>query len=310
VSTTTTTTATTTTPVYSSSRRVYCFGDPSYGTGGWQWEGTSNGWVRQGYSSSLSSRVAYDDSVDAMKSLGCHTIKAEIQPTDPISGGNQRAQVKIDDSNLSSFGGQPSLGIKEGQTWWYGYAFRTNPGYVPHYDSVMGNWNSIMSFHNSPINGVAGPLAPIMLEVDTLTPSNGAADWDARASLVKSATPHLGIQLNGGNQNDSNWPNEGDGQFTCHRFRGPTFVAGARYVVQFKITWGAHMNGALQVWINGTKYVDVSGISNMWYSGSVVDAGMYPIFENYRAADTSLPTNIVYYGGIIRGSTATDVDVP
>jgi hypothetical protein len=149
-----------------------------------------------------------------------------------------------------------------------------------------------------------------MLEVDTLGPSNGATNWNASAQMTRLAQPRLGIQLNGGDQNDSNWPNEGDGRITCHRYAGPAFYPGRLYRVQMKITWGAHMDGALQVWVNGVKYVDVTGISNLWYSGTTVDSNTYPVFENYRYYDTSLPTNDVYYGGLIRGSTQADVTVP
>jgi Polysaccharide lyase len=308
---TTTTSQTTPSSTYSADRYLYCFGDPLFNGSGWGGDVTSAGWHRQGYAGTLAQRVTYDDSVKVMQSLGCHTIKAEVQPQDPdASGGtaNQRAQVIALDSYLTS--GQPSFGIKEGQTHWYGFAFTTNSGFVPHYDPVNGNWNAVMSFHNSPINGVWGPLAPIMLEVDTLGPSNGATNWDARASLTRLARPRLGIQLNGGNQNDSNWPNEGDGQITCHRFAGPVFTPGQLYRVQARITWGAHMNGALQVWIDGVKYVDVTGISNLWYSGTTVDNNAYPVFENYRYYDVMLPTNDVYYGGLLTGSSQADVTVP
>jgi hypothetical protein len=247
-----------------------------------------------------------------MQALGCHTVKAEIQPRDPDANGgtaNQRAQVMALDSYVAA-SGQPSFGMKEGQTRWYGYAFKTNAGYVPHYDSTFGNWNAIMSFHNAAINGMYGPLAPLMLEVDTLAPSNGSTNWDARATLTRSAQPHLGLQINGGNQNDANWPNEGDGQITCHRYMGPVFTAGHLYHVQFKVTWSSKMQGAVQLWIDGTKYVDVTGVSNLWYSGTSVDQNMYPVFENYRYYDTTLPTNAVYYGGLITGSTQADVLTP
>jgi hypothetical protein len=242
-----------------------------------------------------------------MQSLGCHTIKAEIQPNDAIENGSQRAQLGNWDGNLTSFGNQPSLRIQEGQTAWYGYAFQTNSGYVPHYDSVFGNANAVMSFHDS---SGGGRLAPLMLEVQTLTPAYGSNPWFGATTLTRAAQPHLGIQINGGNQNDSNWPNEGDGQFTCRRYQGPVFTAGHLYRVQWKVTWGAHMNGSVELWIDGTRYVDVSGVSNMWYSGTTVDTGMYVLFQNYRTYDNTLPDSIFYYGGLIRGSTQADVTVP
>ncbi len=243
-----------------------------------------------------------------MQSLGCHTIKAEIRSNDLDAAGgtaNQRAQVIVLDSYVAATG-QPSFGMKAGQTNWYGYAFKTNAGYVPHYDPTFGNFNAIMSFHSS----MGGPLAPIMLEVQTLEPCNGSKDWNASACLTRAAQPHLGIQINGGLSGDANWPNEGDGLFTCHRYQGPVFVAGHLYRVQWKITWDAYQRAALQLWIDGVKYADVSGVSTLWRSDSTVDSGMYPVLENYRYYDSSLPTNDVYYGGLITGSTQTDVTVP
>jgi Polysaccharide lyase len=246
-----------------------------------------------------------------MGSLGCRTVKAEIQPRDPDANGgtaNQRAQLYTTDSLLSKYGGHPSLDAKAGKASWYGFAFSTNTGYVPHYDPVFGNWNSIFSWHNAPINGVWGPLANIMLEVSTIGPTSGS-EYRCGTPLSKLAQPRLNIQLNGGNQADSNWPNE-DGQLTCRRYLGPVFQPGRKYRVQMFVKWGATMEGALQVWIDGTKYVDVSGISNMWYSGSTMDNGIYPVWENYRAYDTTLPTNIVYYGGLVKGAAQSDVAIP
>jgi hypothetical protein len=246
-----------------------------------------------------------------MQSLGCHTVKAEIQPNDRDANGgtsNQRAQVMASDGYVAT-NGQPSFGMKAGQTTWYGFAFRTNPGYTPHYDSVFGTFNGIFAFHNAPINGVYGPQAPVGFEVTTIAPTSGATEWRSGVTMSRLLRPRLAIELNGGNQSDPSWPNE-DGQFTCRRYLGPVFNAGQTYRIQLKVTWGAHMDGSLQVWIDGTQYVNVTGISNLWYSGSTVDNGMYPIFENYRAYDTTLPTNDVYYGGLIKGSTQADVTIP
>jgi hypothetical protein len=293
---------------------VYCFGDPILNGTGWSGDVTSADWHRQGYSATLAQRVVYDDSVNVLQSLGCHTIKAEIRPADLDANGgtaNQRAQVIATDQFMAQ-SGQPSFGIKEGQTHWYGFAFATNPGYVPHYDPVFGGWNTIQAFHNSAINGVWGPLAPIELAVTTIAPSssewtcqNGSSAWQN----TRLATPRLLIMVEGGDQNDPSWPNDGP-TLTCRRYLGPGFQAGHLYRVQMKITWGAHKDGSLQVWIDGSKYVDVAGISDMWYSGSTVDAGMYAELTNYRYYDTTLPTNDVYFGGFITGSTQADVAVP
>lgn len=295
----------------SPSRRVYCFGDPAHGMSGWHSDGTSLGWFRQGYAGTLAERVVYDDSVDIMHSLGCNTVRADILSNDPDANGgraNQRAQLYANDATLAHHGGQPSLEAKVGKASWYGFAFATNPGYVPHHDRVLGNWNAIFAWHDAPINGMWGPLANILLEVATIGPRKGR-EYRCGVALHRLGTARLGIQLNGGDLNDPNWPRQ-TSRLTCRRFLGPVFTPGRRYRVQMRVKWGAHMNGALEVWIDGTKYVDVKRVSNMWYRGTTVDAGIYPVFENYSYYNASLPTRSVYYGGLIRGASRSDVDVP
>jgi Polysaccharide lyase len=318
IATTTTTTPTTSTAsTYSPSRQVYCFGDPAISNAGWSsgWLGdvTSNDWRRQGYAGTLSQRVAYDDSVDVMRSLGCPTIRAEIRPTDPDANGgtaNQRAQVIASDSDMAA-AGLPSFGIKEGQSHWYGFSFATNSGFVPTSKDPSFNWNVIQAFHNSPINGQWGPLANIQISVDTRGPADGSTEWATNpvSGWARLPQPRLELQVNGGDQNASTWPSEGP-TLTVHRWLGPAFVPGKLYRVQYKITWGAHKDGAVQLWIDGVKWVDVTGVSNMWYSGSTVDSGMYVELTNYRQYDTSLPTNSLFFGGIVTGATQADVAVP
>jgi hypothetical protein len=271
---------------------------------------TSNWWLRQGDLNYLSQRVVYDDSVTVMQSVSpdCHTVKAEIQPndTETLAGQQaQRAQVRLADIDS----GQASLGMSTGITRWYGFAFTTNPGYVPQYAQYSGDWNIIYSSHNLPINGVYGPQAPIALAVTTEAAASGASDWTSNTNMMHLATPRLELQVNGGNQDDPDWwIKDGNGN-TMHRYLGPVFTPGHLYRVQFKVTWGAHMNGAIQLWIDGVKYVDVAGICNLWYSGTT-DGVNYALFENYRKYDTSLPINDVYYGGLLTGTTQADVTVP
>lgn len=295
----------------SPTRQVYCFGDPTHGTSGWHGDGTSLGWFRQGYAGTLSQRVTYDDSVDVMHSLGCHTVRADIQPSDPDANGgraNQRAQLFANDSTLAHHGGQPSLEARVGKTSWYGFAFATNPGYVPHHDRVRGNWNAIFSWHDAPINGRWGPLANILLEVATIGPRKGS-QYRCGVPLRKLKQPRLGLQLNGGDLDDAGWPRE-SGRLTCRRQLGPVFTPGRRYRVQMRVKWGAHMDGALQVWIDGTKMIDVDRINNVWRRGPTIDGGIYPVFENYSYYNPSLPTRSVYYGGLVRGASRSDVDIP
>jgi hypothetical protein len=319
-------------PEFSSSRYAYCFGDSQWSYGGstdpgWWYEGTSTGWIRQA-SVSLSNRVRFDDSVTVMQSvtgsygqLGtsgpCRTVKAEIQPTDYNANQSpsnaQRATIYAPDSNLTKlfYGSQPPVFPKSGDSWWYGFAFTTNPGYVPHYDPVYGNWNGIFAFHDSYFAGGWSPLAPFGIGVATLGPASGANEYRCGSSMAKLAEPRLEIVLTGGDRDNPNWASDGsNGTNTCRRYLGPVFRAGQLYRVMMFVKWDAYQNGALQVFVNGTKVVDVTGLSTMWRSGTNTDPGTYPIFQNYRYYDASLPVNAVYYGGLIKGSTQADVTIP
>jgi hypothetical protein len=319
-------TPTTSTPqTYSSSRYVYCFGDPIWGGSstdpGWWYDGTSTGWVRQA-SVSLSQRVVYDDSVTTMQSVTgsygqpgtsgpCHTVKAEIQPNDynpnQLPSNAQRATVYLSDDNATNsfFGSQPAISPQAGQAFWYGFNFTTNPGFVPHYDPVFGNWNGVFAWHD----GNAGaPLAPIGLGIATLGPASGASEYTCGSSMVKLAQPRLEVDLTGGDLGNPDWASDGsNGTNTCRRYQGPVFQPGHLYHVQMSVKWDANQQGTLQVFIDGTKYVDVGGVSTMWRSGSTSDPATYPIFQNYRIYDAGLPVNDVYYGGLIKGSTQFDV---
>jgi hypothetical protein len=312
---------------FSDERFVYCFGDPNWAYGnsaerGWWYGGTSTGWVREAADDSVNAeRVQYDDSVKVMQSVAastgqprtqgrCHTIKAQIDPRDPVVPGianpSQRALVRLTNPNTTNpfYGPRPSIIPRNGETWWYGFAFATNAGFVPH-RGTFGNWNGIFAWHNN-----FGYLQNIMLEVDTLGPTkSGGGAFSCVKPLTTLSRPRLGIQLQGGNANDSSWP-YGSSQLTCLRFQGPIFQPGRLYRVSMRVSWSPYMRGTLEVWFDGLKYVDVRGISNMWYSGSTIDSGIYPIFTNYRPYDTSLPINVVYYGGLIRGTTRADVGIP
>lgn len=288
-----------------STRQVLCFGDPSYFRDGWNSDDTSNGWFRQGDPTVLAQRVTYDNTRRVMRSFGCHTVKAEIEPLDHDANGgtaNQRAQIAMKPL--------PALRITEGSTAWYGDAFATNRGFVPHQDPLYGAFNELQCFHNSPVNGKLAPQAPIFLGIATIAPPAGRHMWFAATHLVKLREPHLWIGVYGGNQDSAAWPNE-DGTFTARGYLLKTrFVPGRRYAVQFRITWSAHMNGAVEVWINGRRQLSAKHVSNMWRSGETVDDRMFPVFGNYRAYDTSLPTNAIYYGGLLVGATRKEVTAP
>jgi len=295
-------------------RHVYCFGSSSYGGDGWMYDGTGGGWIRQ-YPYKAAERVSFDSSMWLMQSLGCETVKAELRAADPdtngASGGVQRAQLYATDGQLQKYGRQPPLGDVRGATTWYGFAFATNPGYKPQTgkpDGTWANWNLIFSWHNTPLAGVWGPQANIQMVVATTAPRNGAAAVKCGAAYA-AVQPRLSVDVNGGNQDDPKWYDD-DADNTCRRYFGPAFVPGHVYRVEMQITWGDHGAGSVRLWIDGMQVVDASGIDNMWY-GAAGQAGLYPVFENYRPYSPDVnATNIVYYGGLVKGSTRADVQVP
>jgi hypothetical protein len=349
--TTTTTLVTTTTasttqsdPAYSSSRFVYCLGDPDwlYGgssTAGWWYGGTSTGWVRDsaGTDPITPQRVYFDDSVPVMGSVSgsygkpgssgpCRTVATRIDPSDPsvpgIALGAQASVLRMDQQNDTDpfWGSRPSSSPQQGETWLYGYAASTNAGYVPYgadsTDLGFGNWNSFgLEFHSS-----IGSLGPVMQEVATIGPAgggtagpNGAISYACNSGMVKLAQPRLELALTAGLNNAT----VNDASHTCLRFQGPVFRAGAVYKVIYQVKWDAFGQGTFRWWVDSgdgrgyVEYADASGVSTLWRdSAGNVDAHTYPQFLNYRRADSSLPTSIMYYGGFVRGSTLTDVTVP
>jgi hypothetical protein len=278
-------------------RSIYCFGSPTYGTSGWAYDGTSLGWIRQ-YPQGLPQRVGYDSSVPVLNGLGCSTVKAEIQPSDPDPNGGtgaQRAQLYSSDSLLSRYGSQPSLGVARGNYRWYSFAFATNAGYRPQASSNYPNYNYIFSWHNS------GPSGPpnIVLDVATANQSGCGQPYSAFSQ------PRLGIEVNGGDV--SKYPYNGA---TCRRFFGPTFQAGARYTVQMGVKWADDGTGSFEIWINGQQVASVANVSTMWIGQSI-----FPVFENYRPGKSMIGnvitwTNTVYYAGLVAGPTLADVALP
>jgi hypothetical protein len=96
---------------------------------------------------------------------------------------------------------------------------------------------------------------------------------------------------------------------TCKRILGPVFVAGQRYRIATRIKWDAYQAGSVDIYVNDAPVVSLSNINTWWRSGTALDT-VYPLFENYRKYDNTLPMNTVYYGGLIRGSTTADVAIP
>jgi hypothetical protein len=290
--TTPSTSTTTTSPSFSSDRHVYCYGDTSYGTGGWAWDGTSLGWMRQAPSTIISQRVVYDG-VPLVN--GCSTIKAEVLPSDPVLWGGQRAQFYAGDSMLASHGSQPSLGASRGEYHWYSFAFSTNSAYKPQAALPNPNWNTVFAWHDTQAaDGSSHPQANIGVNIATAQP-NGSGGWSFFSQ------PRIAIEVYGGDPSDPNWWSHG------HRWYTVPFVAGQKYVVAMGVRWGDSGNGSIEVWINGQQVVPQTAVSDLWWG-----AGVYPIFENYRQANQNdggyvTWTNDVYHGGFIKGASLADV---
>jgi hypothetical protein len=269
----------------------------------------------------MSQRVTFDNSVQVMQSVTgssgqpgvsapCQTVKTEVRPTDPkvpgIANGAQASWLSLVPSNVSNslYGSRPSLIPRQGDDWWYGFAFSTNSGYTPQSDPAFPNWNVLgLEFHSADFGG----LGPLAMQVATYGPSTGTASYKCGVAMSKLAQPRLELVLTGGEVSQGAIDNTTN---TCRRYQGPVFQAGHRYRVTYHIHWDAFQAGSLQVWVDGNQYVNDTAVSTLWRSGSVTDAHTYPQLQNYRYANATLPTNDVYYGGLIRGATQTDVTIP
>jgi hypothetical protein len=271
------------------SRVVYCFGDPAYGSAGWQWDGTSLGWIRQAPDTVRAQRVVYDDSVPLL--AGCHTIRAEVQALDPVLWGGVRAQLYATTSLLHTYGSQPALQTGRGIYGWWGFAFATNPGYKPQSSLPNPDWNTVFSWHDTGCgSGCSGPQGNVELDVATAEP-DGHGGWRF------FSTPKLELSVYGGDPSDPNWWSKG------RRWFVGDFVPGKRYEVQMGVKWGDAGDGTIELWLDGRQVVPATAVSNLWSGMNV-----YPLFENYRPADTSVTwTNDVYYGGLVSGPTRADV---
>jgi hypothetical protein len=271
---------------------VLCAGEPAYGSGGFKWDGTSTGWLRQYGSEPYAkpSMVTFDDRVDVMNSLGCHTIKAEIHPHDPTTnnGTVQRAQIIFDH-------GPSAIGAIRGQTWYYGWAFATNPAYTAQHSTTWPQFNVIMSWHGtrgSPYFSGTGTI------ISTLNERNDGSTFPYADKKYHLMFDSVGTDCTG---KHSQW----------HIHDPRPFQPGHRYVIQEEIRWGDSHDGGMAVWVDGRQILHwTTGLSNM-----ACGYGVYPVFENYRPADALIGnllsgTNDAYYGGLIKGTTLSDVAIP
>jgi hypothetical protein len=313
-------------PAPAGGRYVYCAGDPTFnGTyaamtfngNGWWADGTSTYWLRQYGTGPVPkpSMVSFDDSPgNVMESVGCHSVAATIAPNDPTTGGGtvQRAQIISDDGDQSSVNvNGPSFGMTAGSAYYYGFAFETNPDYVAENSSPF--FNTLMTFHP----GGASQYSGGTLEDSAYGPFNdhGTANpsddtygnpWTDCTNPVAGVCGHLVFQI-AGQRNCSGTPTNEQRWFNDPH----PFVPGERYVIQAHITWASNDHGAATVWINGTQVGDLTGISTLACGDTP-----YPVLENYRPYPTyvngseTTHTNTVWYGGLIRGNTLTDVAIP
>ena len=318
------------TPPTGSSRFVYCLGDPQWTHGmtssthpeqiGWWFDSTSTAWSRQ-YPQNYSQRVSFDDSVGVGALIGCHSVRNHLDPTDTdtngVTGERQRADVFLSDAEITKAneaptiypGGQPLLGDARGNTTYYGYAFQTSNTFVV---KPPPDWQVFQDWHASTIACASTcyiDQQPIELDVSTV----GMKTPQCRSGTATYADgqPHLVISINGGNADDPNWRLPTATDATCLRYNGPDFIPGHTYRVIYKMTWGDHGTGAAQVWIDGVQYVNVSGINTMIYSAATgQQASVYMKFTNYRKYDTSYPPQDVWFSGLVKGSTLSDVTIP
>jgi hypothetical protein len=285
-------------PSASRYRHVFCLGDPYYGTGGFQWDGTRTRWARQ-YGTEPSpkaSMVAFDNSVDVMKIVGCNTVRATIQPHDPTTnnGTVQRAQL-ISGDREQALAHAPSFGAVRGQTWYYGWAFSTNADYQVQNSATWPQFNVIMSWHGTdgaPYFAGTGTL------ISTLNQWHNGTTFPYADGRPRLMFDSLGTDCSGTRRQ---W-----------HFHDPApFRPGHRYVIQQKIKWGDSRDGGMAIWVDGRQVVPwTTGLSNM-----ACGYGLYPVFENYRPANGRIGniirrTNSVYYGGLVKGISLADVTIP
>jgi hypothetical protein len=246
--------------------------------------------MRQAPSTIISQRVVFDG---VSLVTGCNTVKAEVLPDDPVLWGGQRAQMYGSDSMLQKYGAQPSLGTSRGEYHWYSFAFSTNSAYRPQASLPYPNWNGVFSWHDSG----GAPQANIGVSIATAQP-NGIGGW------AFFSQPRLAVEVYGGDPADPNWWSHG------HRWYTVAFQPAHRYVVQMGVKWGDANNGSIEVWIDGQQVVAPTTLNTLWQG-----MGVYPVFENYRQANQNDGgyvkwTNDVYYGGLIKGASRSDVAMP
>ena len=324
-------------PVFSPERWVYDFGSPSYGTSGWSGNSTEKGYGRQPSTPALASKanerhIDYDASVKVMEAVignsgqvgQCNTMRSSLFPDDyddhgtKVTGAMQHANIQqsgLGNSDaLFLSHGQKVLGIKAGEEWWYGLAFRTNQGYWPGSD-LYGNRlaDTVWSLHNSLYGSQGwGSGANVQIAIGTKAPvgATTGTEFTWNTSIVNNHVPRLHFYMQGGNSDGA----LGAADQFLGRWIGPLHEPGKLYRIIFRIKWSATQTGIFQCWVNDEQVANkTSGVSNVYRRSSTgqVDTNIYPIWENYRAYNPGINwENHIYYGGMLKGSNRIDVTVP
>lgn len=318
------------------------------GTAGW-WLGsaTSTGWTRSSPFPDVSQRVFWEPSISLMTGLTgdwgpseagsgpCLTVGIRIDGSDPQDPGIANpAQSGVLNPYFDLFG-QPNVAgdsnpffgspvdprPQQGEESWWGYACQTNPGFIAHGqitpDLSFPGWNSFgLQLHQT-----IGLLGPVMQEIWTAQPTSGFSlgpqgnKWwtcNGVGPFQHMSPPRLALALTGG----LNDVTTDDATHTCRRALGPVFVAGRRYRTLYRVVWDAFQQGLIEWWVNAdddagyVKWASWTGVSTLWRSGSSPDTGTYPTMLNYRRYDMSLPSNIIYYAGFVKGPKLDDVVIP
>jgi hypothetical protein len=284
-----------------------------------------------------SEMVAFDDSANVMQGLGCHSIGASIAPNDPGTCESsctppdvQRAQI-ISEDNISTLQGvaAPDYGMRNGQTWYYSVPFRTNAGWVG--ENSDPSFNGVLTFHPGGVGGQgsgtgSGTCCEFGVNVNAYGPwghsqNTGQGSKEADCPAVAPFTTecmHMTFSTEGGYKCGRGFDS---GTHDPHWITDPDpFVPGKRYVITVRIKWaygGATPSGSMEIWVNGTE---IGAFTNI----ATLDCGdvAYPNLENYRPSHQYAPgainvnggpypsTNTVWYGGLVKGASWNDVQVP
>jgi hypothetical protein len=276
--------------------------------------------------------IEFDDSVgDLMRGVGCHAVRTSIAPADPGTCEGpctppevQRAQI-FNQDNIRTVRGvaAPGFGMVSGETWYYSVAFETNSAYTGENSDPF--FNLLFSFHPGGVggggNGIgSGTCCELAVNASPDGPFGHSQDggtgrgWSDCPRSFASCL-HLTFETAGGYGCTSGFDS---GRHDVHFVSDPDyFVPGLRYVITVLVNWQENHTGLEEFWVNGREIARFTGISTL-----LCNDVAYPALENYRPSYQANPTaikvnggpypatNIVWYGGMVRGSTWNAVQIP